>query len=156
MDQLHYDRETGEFRWSISKRGASKGSLAGSLTGEGYWQIKLDRKVHRAHRLAWFIVFGAWPDGEIDHINGDRRDNRISNLRVVDRSGNSQNRRNAMSNNKSCGLLGVTWNKQHKKWQSKITANKVCTHVGYFTDPQLAHEAYLKAKSALHIHGGCH
>jgi len=118
--------------------------------------VKLGRKQYRGNRLAWFLVHGEWPDGEVDHINGDRLDNRISNLRVVDRAGNSQNQRRAHFDNRSCGLLGVTWNKQHRRWQAKLQARKVRHHLGYFDDPQSAHEAYLKAKSALHINGGGH
>ena len=72
------------------------------------------------------------------------------NLRLADRSANMQNKRAAMSNNKSCGLLGVTWNKQHRRWQSKLMANKKRYHVGYFETAEQAHAAYLLAKRRLH------
>ena len=100
------------------------------------------------------MVHGHWPDGEVDHINGDKLDNRLENLRVVDRAGNSQNRRKAHRDHRSCGLQGVTWNKQHKRWQAKIMANKVRYHLGYHDDPTIAHQAYLEAKARLHINGG--
>ena len=153
LERLHYDISTGLFTWAVSGRGIKKGCIAGSITAEGYWQIKAGFQVYRAHRLAWFIVYGAWPDGEIDHINGDRKDNRIANLRVVDRAGNSQNRRVAHIDNKSTGLLGSTWNKQHKCYQAKIQADKVRHHLGYFSNPLEAHKVYMEAKDHLHIQG---
>lgn len=156
LKRLNYDKETGLFTWAVAGRGIKMGRIAGSTTTDGYWQIKVDFQAHRAHRLAWFFVYGAWPDGEIDHINGDRKDSRIVNLRVVDRAGNSQNRRVAHVDNKSTGLLGATWNKQHKCYQAKIQANKVRHHLGYFADPIDAHKAYMEAKASLHIQGGCH
>lgn len=156
LERLSYDRETGLFKWAVSGRGIKKGRIAGSITADGYWQIKAGFSVYSAHRLAWFFVHGEWPNGEIDHINGDRKDNRIGNLRVVDRAGNSQNRRVAHVDNKSTGLLGATWNKQHKCYQAKIQANKVRHHLGYFDDPIEAHKAYMEAKARLHIQGDCH
>lgn len=153
-NRLCYNSESGLFMWMVSERGVSIGKLAGCVSSAGYLVIRLDRKPYRAHRLAWFLVHGEWPQGEIDHIDGDRLNNRLNNLRVVDRAGNSQNRRNAPANNLSCGLLGVSWNKQHKKWQAKLMAHKVRHHVGYFSDPVEAHAAYMEAKARLHI-GGC-
>lgn len=153
-ERICYNAASGLFMWVVADRRVSLGKLAGSVSSAGYLIVKLNRKAYRAHRLAWFLVHGEWPQGEIDHIDGDRLNNRLQNLRVVDRSGNSQNRRGAQSNNHSCGLLGVSWNKQHEKWQARLMANKVRHHVGYFSDPNEAHAAYMAAKSRLHI-GGC-
>ena len=150
---ISYSPQSGIFLWSKSRRGVSAGAVAGCINQEGYRQIRVERRVYLAHRLAWLISYGEWPPGEIDHINGLRDDNRICNLRVVDRAGNSQNRRSAMSNNKSCGLLGATWNKQHQCWQSKLQENKRRHHIGYFKTAIEAHRAYMKAKDVLHIAG---
>ena len=150
FETVSYDRETGVFRWSIGRPGCRKGEVAGHVNAEGYRVIKLGRTPFPAHRLAWFLVHGEWPALEIDHINGVRDDNRMQNLRLADRSANMQNKRAAMSNNKSCGLLGVTWNKQHRRWQSKLMANKKRYHVGYFETAEQAHAAYLLAKRRLH------
>lgn len=156
-NKLNYNPASGQFTWATAGRGIRAGAIAGSMTAQGYWQIKLNKKIYSAHRLAWFVTHGVWPIGEVDHINGKPLDNRISNLRVVDRAGNSQNQLRAHADNLSCGLLGVTWNKQHKKWQSKIQVNKTRIHVGYFDDPSIAHKAYLKKKAELHIStGDCH
>lgn len=154
FERLSYDAATGAFTWAAPGRGISAGKAAGCVSAHGYRLIRLGRKSFRACRLAWFLVHGQWPAGEIDHINGIRLDDRIENLRVVDRAGNSQNKRGAQANNKSCRLLGVTWNKQHERWQAKITARKVRHHVGYFSTATEAHAAYMAEKARLHI-GGC-
>ena len=152
-DFIEYDPETGAFTWAKFRRGCCAGKIAGHVNRHGYRVIKLARKPIRAHRLAWFLSFGVWPTKGIDHKNGIRDDNRLSNLRDVDHSVNMQNKRSAMSNNKSSGLLGVTWNKQHRRWQSKIMVNKKFHHVGLFDSPHEAHAAYLNKKRQLHT--GC-
>jgi hypothetical protein len=153
FERIAYDPSTGDLRWVVAARGITKGSIAGSVTREGYRQVRVGFKVYRAHRLAWFLVHGAWPDGEIDHINGDRSDNRLANLRVVDRVGNAQNRRGPQKNNKA-GLQGVCWVKHAKRWRAQIMARKVMHRLGYFDTAEAAHAAYLSAKSSLHIAGG--
>lgn len=156
FSKIKYEPETGAFRWVARGPGIKPGKLAGSRSAGGYWVVKVNRIGYAAHRLAWFLSTGQWPDGEIDHINGNPLDNRLCNLRVVDRAGNSQNRWKAHSDHASCGLLGVTWNKQHRRWQAKIVANKVRHHIGYFDDPVVAHRAYMAKKAELHISGGGH
>lgn len=154
FDRIHYSPDTGVFTWVVSAPGVRAGTPAGHIGRNGYRLIKLGRKQFRACRLAWFFAYGAWPSGEVDHINGDRADDRLRNLRDVDRAANSQNKFGAQKNNLSCGLLGATWNKQHKRWQAKIVARKVRHHLGYFDRPEDAHAAYMAAKARLHI-GGC-
>lgn len=149
FDRIHYDPVTGQFTWAISARGVVKGKPAGTIDREGYRVVKLGRKPYRAGRLAWFLVHGAWPIGSIDHINGNRADDRLCNLRDVPHELNMQNKRVAMRNNRSCGLLGVTWNKQHHRWQSKLMVNKVFHHVGLFDSAEEAHEAYVLKKRQL-------
>lgn len=153
FERLNYNPATGVFTWNVSAPGIKAGKKAGCISVHGYEIVKVGRVAYRANRLAWFIANGRWPDGEVDHINGDRLDNRLENLRVVGRAENSQNKRSAQANNKSSGLLGVTWNKQHMRWQSKIMVNKKMHHVGYFDTPEVAHAAYLDKKRQLHA--GC-
>ncbi len=152
FDRLNYDPETGVFKWAVSGKCIAVGKMAGYTTPEGYLSIGYDNKLYLAHRLAWFITHGRWPDKQIDHINGNRSDNRIANLRDVSRSANSQNLRKAKSNNK-IGLLGVSWGKRNKKWTALIFVNGKKISLGYFSDPLDAHNAYLQAKRKHHT--GC-
>lgn len=149
FDRIHYCPETGVFIWVKPGRGVQVGAVAGTRSSDGYWQIKLGRKAYRAHRLAWFLSQGVWPDGLIDHRNGNPLDNRLVNLRVVTHGMNMQNKRVAMVNNKSSGLLGVTWNVQHEKWQATVMASKKRHFLGYFDCPEVAHAVYLEAKRRL-------
>lgn len=103
---LSYDPETGIFTWRVPRGGRCKvGEVAGTVRERGYVNVCLDGALYRAHRLAWLYVYGTWPAGEVDHINGVTGDNRIGNLRDLPADVNCQNRA-SMSNNKS-GYTGV-------------------------------------------------
>lgn len=146
-----YEPESGAFSWQpqVSRHRAKHGSLAikGSSTCGGYKSFCVDGRHYQAHRLAWLYVHGAWPEQFIDHINGDRTDNRIANLRVVTRAENAQNRRTASKHSKT-RLLGVTpnWN----KFMSRICVGGVDHYLGLFDTAEEAHKAYLDAKRRLH------
>lgn len=146
---LHYDPDTGVFTWKVSRGNARAGSVAGSVDGHhGYWLIGIDGGNHRAHRLAWFYVYGTQPDEQIDHINGVRSDNRINNLREAT---NSQNQRNtgARSHNTS-GFKGVRWHKASGKYCAAIQHKGKRHHLGLFSGPDEAHAAYCKAADDMH------
>ena len=145
---LRYDAEAGQFFWRAAGRCRRPDLLAGAVTG-GYIQICIDHKIYKSHRLAWLYVFGAWPSGQIDHVNRIPSDNRISNLRVVTDKENKQNQTRPRGLTVS-GFRGVSWCKQNKKWCARIHLNKQKHHLGLFTDKHEAHHAYLKAKSRLH------
>jgi hypothetical protein len=108
------------------------GDVAGSLDGEGYLLIMVQSRLYRAHRLAWLYVYGTWPEGQLDHINRNRSDNRISNLREVTNKQNHQNR--SKPSNNTSGHPGVSWHKRDSKWLSSIRHNYKKTHLGYFTN----------------------
>ena len=130
---LEYFPETGIFRWRVSPaRNVKVGDIAGCLNGKGYLQIKIDGKLHSAHRLAWLYTHGTWPADQIDHINRDRSDNRILNLREATPAENGRNMSKA-SNNTS-GYPGVYWRKARQKWQAQITHLGERIHLGYFTE----------------------
>lgn len=151
---LHYDPETGVFTRRVRTSTRIKaGDVAGWANGKGYLLISVDGRDHYAHRLAWLYTHGAWPTNEIDHRNTVRNDNRIANLRDVSGAVNSQNQRRAPAHNKSCGLLGVTWNKQIRKWHAQIQVDGKKRSIGYFATAELAHSAYLAAKRE--HHPGC-
>ena len=134
---LHYSPETGIFTWKVStSRRVKTGDIAGSPEGHGYLQIRLQRRPHKAHRLAWLYVYGVWPTDQIDHINRIRTDNRIANLREVSHKQNNQNR--SKPSNNTSGHPGVFWYKKNSKWQAYITHNQKKVHLGCFTDLEAA------------------
>ena len=150
---LSYDPTTGDFVWIKQLSGMAKlGSVAGTNNGAGYIQIRIGGKKYFAHRLAFFFVNGYWPANVIDHINGNRSDNRIANLRDVPKSMNQQNMVAPRKNTKS-GLLGVCWNGPNNVWEAKIKYNGRKVHIGSFKTPEEAHAAYLKIKR--NVHAGC-
>lgn len=146
---LSYDPETGEFVRIAKVKGVVLGSVAGSLMKHGYVSIGIDGKEYTAHRLAWLYMYGYWPGGYIDHINGCRSDNRIANLRDVSQAVNMQNVYEAKSNSKT-GFRGVSWHAQRKKFTARIKANGRYLSLGLHTTPEAAHAAYMEAKRRLH------
>jgi hypothetical protein len=116
----------------------------------GYVVIGAMKNQFYAHRLAWFYMTGRWPKEQIDHINGNRADNRFCNLREASDGYNKQNRRAAQADNK-CGFLGVHWNKQARAWQAELKTKGRKTYLGRFKTPEEAHEAYIDGKRRLHL-----
>lgn len=149
-EALHYDADSGIFRWKISKNNRVKlFQAAGHLDFYGYIKIRFQGKLYFAHRLAWLYVNGKWPTNQIDHINGVRNDNRICNLRCATVSQNLQNLRNARSDNKS-GFLGVGLHKRSNKYYAHIRIGGKLKHLGSFKTAEQAHAVYLAAKREQH------
>lgn len=146
---LKYDQATGVFTWRISSGSKVKGSVAGSLTSEGYLNVSINKNKQYLHRMAWLYVHGSMPTGVVDHINGIRTDNRIENLRDVSVKDNVQNIRIAKVDNKS-GALGVSWHKSNERWQASIRIDGRCKFLGYFDTVAEAHKAYVDAKRIHH------
>lgn len=146
---LDYDPETGKFTWiaKVAKR-VRVGDEAGSFNGRGYRTISVLDTKYQAHRLAWLLTYGRWPNHEIDHINGDKSDNRLCNLRECTPAENGQNL--AAPASSSCGLIGASWGKHQGRWRAQITVNGRKQHLGYFDDKWAAHRAYCEAKERLH------
>lgn len=145
---LSYDPQTGVFVW-LSGCASSRhvGKVAGSFDGKGYRLIKIEQVVAKAHRLAWLYMTGEHPRGEIDHINGDRADNRWANLRDVSVEINRQNRRHGTG---VTGLLGVSPADAPGTFRASIKVNRKQYRLGVFSTAEAAHEAYLEAKDRLH------
>jgi hypothetical protein len=140
--RLEYDTDTGEFFW--------KRKPAGHKRTTGYVSVHLADVEVKAHQLAWFMHYGKWPTGMIDHINGNPSDNRIENLRDVTALVNNQNVRKASINSKS-KMLGACWNKASHKWQVQITDDSGKRHyLGLFDSPEEAHAVFIDAKRRLH------
>jgi hypothetical protein len=106
---LRYDPTIGRFFWAELVRGKRVGDPAGSFDAHGYGQIRFDGVLYKEHRLVWAFVTGQWPNGQIDHVNHDRRDNRFENLRVVDNAENHRNR--PMQANNTSGVVGVSYDR---------------------------------------------
>jgi hypothetical protein len=151
MEFLEYDPSTGIFRWRRSpSKNKAAGLLAGHKNGQGYREIEFRGKSYQAHRLAYIFIYGEWPSGEVDHINGTRDDNRIANLRNATKSQNQHNRK-SWSRKTSSTYKGVTFHKATGKWAASIQVNKKRKHLGIFENQELAHVAYRDA--ALELHG---
>ena len=153
---LSYDPETGLFthkKWRPGLSRSDVGKVAGAIVVDGYCSVCVDNKRYLAHRLAWLHVHGVWPRFEIDHINGARDDNRITNLRDVSRKLNAQNLRCSMPKTLMDAPLGVSWHQKAKKWRAMIWDGKKNIYLGLFADAKEAHEEYVRAKR--HIHAGC-
>jgi hypothetical protein len=146
---LAYDPETGEFRWRVSRGGVEAGAVAGCVDREGYTCIKINGTSFKSHRLAWLHTHGAWPEHQIDHIDENKSNNRISNLRDVPQS---MNQHNAIKPRKdgTSGYRGVSWERGNKRWRAQIQANGRKQCIGYFKSAEEAHAAYLAAKLRLH------
>ena len=134
--RLRYDPETGLLYWReyspFSMRWNSKypDRVAGLINPRGYRRVCVDDKVYHAHRIIWAMEYGDWPDKEIDHVDGDKTNNRLSNLRVVDRVENGRNL--SIASNNTSGVTGVSWNKQRNKWTVRIKANGYYHYLGLF------------------------
>lgn len=114
-------------RWNT--RWAGKEALASVDTG-GYRNGRILGKMRLAHRVVWLIAYGEWPEADIDHINGNRSDNRLSNLRAVPELVNSRNRTKPRNN--VSGRVGVYWHKGKQKWAAQIGANMKKENLGDF------------------------
>lgn len=144
---ISYNPDTGAF---TRIRGAGKfkaGSEVGCVAGR-YLQINVAGKRYRAHQLAWLLVHG-YIANEIDHINGNGLDNRISNLRAVTHQQNNHNHRVPPKHN-TTGLLGVSYYKAGNKYSAHINIDGKKKHLGYFDKAIDAHRRYLEVKRKIH------
>jgi hypothetical protein len=167
---LNYFPETGLFQWQertpdmMAMVGGDTRSMviktwnkkhAGKEAGyidpyDGYRKISIMAYDYKAHHIAWTMTKGFWPEDEIDHVNGNRSDNRFSNLRNVIRLENMKNKKRG-SNNKT-GVIGVHWNAASKKWAAAISVNRVQYHLGCYETIELA----VQVRKAAEIHYGFH
>lgn len=141
---VKYDPTTGVFL----RRSTNKPT--GKVNKDGYLEVQVSKRRYLAHRLAWLLSHGAWPEHSIDHANRIKTDNRIENLRYLTPSQQSQNT-NINSRNVS-GYRGVSWDSAVGKWRARIRVNNKKYSLGYFDDALDAYHAYLKAVPLYHTH----
>jgi len=159
---IDYDPETGALVWRVrgvsfftdgkksaihsmrrwNTRYAGKPALNCKGTA-GYFSGNIFNRKYFAHRVAWAIYSGAWPERQIDHINGNTLDNRIENLRSATNQENGKNR--AIGTNNTSGAIGVYWSIDKSKWLVKINKNGKRKHIGYFKNKDDAISARAKA-----------
>jgi hypothetical protein len=144
-----YDKETGNLIWKVSNGNNQKiGDIAGSLNAKvGYIRVGINGKKYLAHRLIFLYHKGYLPK-TIDHINGDKVDNRIENLRAVTASQNQHNRK--INSNNTSGYKGVYYYKPLNKWCANIRLEYKRIHLGYYKTPEEAAEVLRKAREELH------
>jgi hypothetical protein len=144
---LIYDPETGEFYWREHRPNRIMHKPLGRNNGTGYLQIRIQIggkcRHFLAHRLAWLYIYGVWPNSGIDHIDRNRQNNRISNLREV--SVVQNNRNNSKRKNCTSKFLGVCWHKASKKWHAQINHLGKSRSIGTFDTEIEAAFAYNKA-----------
>jgi len=149
-DYLSYAPITGKFTWikNPNNKLITVGQEAGTLNGRGYLYVQFQKKRYLAHRLAWSFIHGYFPIA-IDHINHDKLDNSIGNLREINQAGNNKNR--SIFKNNTSGATGVTIF-PNGKWRAAITVNKKKIHLGMFTTIEEAIEARAVAKDKYSFH----
>lgn len=147
--QLDYAPSTGVFTAKVRSGTRPPGTvLHGCKKDNGYLVIGVCGKQYYAHRLAWLFVHGDWPDDQIDHVDGDRSNNAIANLRDVAQQVNGQNLRSATAAS-ALGVLGVTsWH--GGRFRASIGLNGKRYHLGLFATEKEAYEAYVRKKRELH------
>lgn len=146
---LMYEPETGVFTWIVKpNRRVQVGQIASNQRRDGYVRIGVGGTRYLAHRLAWLYVYGEWPAGVIDHVNGDPSDNRIANLRDCSMTENQMNR--GIGANNTSGRKGVIWDKSKQKWLAKAQLRRQTHYLGHFDDLDSAHAAYQRFVSTHH------
>lgn len=163
---VHYDPIKGSFRWRrrplrhfvdgkypatticASWNKKFQGAFAGGRDFKGYINIKINGVLYKAHRLAWLYMTGKWPIAQIDHKDGDKKNNAWANLREAT---NGQNQMNLpVKRNNTSGVKGVSWDKNTRRWRARITAGGVCFTIGYFREKKDAAAAYTAAAQNRH------
>ena len=147
---LDYNPDTGVFTWKVSTSNrVNVGDIVMSHHNKGYIRISINYIRYLAHRLAWLYVYGYIPFDQIDHIDGNKKNNAIANLREATAKENKQNIRKPQANNAS-GFLGVYFDTHRGKFMAAIRINCNSKNLGRFNTAEEAYAAYIKAKREIH------
>lgn len=143
-----YNEETGLVHWKVNKNKAKIGDLVGTKHNKGYLSVSIDSKNYLLHRVVWCIHYGEWPTALVDHKDTDKKNNKISNLRLATSFNNAQNanlRKDSTSN-----IKGVSWHKRLNKWQVRVQENGKRAHLGYFDSLEEAKNCAISFRIKLH------
>ena len=143
-----FDYKDGELYWKFSLSCKSpKGTIAGSIKHDGYRRIGLNKKVYLAHRLIFMMFYGYMPE-IVDHIDGNKLNNKIENLRGATKSQNCQNQKLPIDN--TSGYKNVRWNKTKARWCVNLRVRNKNIHIGYYKDIELADLVAQEARDKYH------
>lgn len=149
---LTYDPKTGVLVWRFRRSNVPKGTIAGYINTHGYRVLSLAvggiKKRYPAHRLIWLHVYGHLPDQWVDHVNGDKDDNRLSNLREATPAQNNANKRAGKDN--TSGVKGVSFCRTRNKWAASICSNGHRRNLGRFKTKEEARIVYREAAKKYH------
>jgi hypothetical protein len=142
--------ETGEIRWKISPRiGVPVGTIAGTLSKDGYRRIGIEGSYYLAHRIVFAMFYRRWPVGQLDHNDADNRDkNKVLNLREASNKQNACNKRISPKN--TSGVAGVRWEEKHNRWLARIQNEGVTKNLGRYINKTDAILAVDLARLQLH------
>lgn len=141
---LIYNPATGVFTWLVAPNNTIKvGDRAGYARPDGYRGLSIDGRLFLEHRLAWLYVYGAFPEGQLDHANGRHGDNRLSNLRPATSAQNQAN--GPVQKNNTSGHKGVSWHRKARKWYARIGIGGKIVHLGSFDTKEAAAIVYNEA-----------
>lgn len=143
-----YDPLTGQFRSKVATQGREAGLILGSIGSHGYLSVVVAKRSYLAHRLAWFYMHAEWPE-QIDHIDRNKINNRLANLRACTHAQNNWNK-GPVGRATVSGVKGVVWFKERQKWVARIGFNKKRKTLGYFTSLDEAAVAYQEAVTRYH------
>ncbi len=143
----NFDYKNGQMFWKKSAGRCKKNSIAGSLGSHGYWQIRFQNKMYLAHRLIYLYVNGQMPK-QIDHIDGNKTNNCVENLRQCNQSENRMNA--ACSSLNKIGIKGVSWSVPHKMWRVQVKKYKKNVYDKFFDDLELAELVAVEARNKHH------
>ncbi len=130
-EYINYDKDSGILTWKkIYKHRKRFGSAVNVYPDKaGYLVFVFNNKNYKTHRVAWFLYYGKWPN-QIDHINGNKKDNRVINLRNVTHTVNNFNKK--LRSNNTSKKTGINWCCRYKKWRARINVKGVTYFLGYF------------------------
>lgn len=146
--EIRYDPKTGYFWRLVDRPRSPAGSRADSYRGDGYCRVSVGGRLYYAHRLAWFYMYGLWPEGQIDHRDLDKSNNRIRNLRIA--TPTQQRANTGLTAANRSGFKGVNRAPKCSKWQARIKIDGREKHLGLFDTPEAAAAAYAEAARQVH------